>query len=114
MGLTLSRIAPWEMLLPFLFIFLLALFILSLHFWFAMQVHNFVLSIGLGMALILMGMFLREVPLANVVFPWALPSLVFKSPDYATFIGGLLFSLVGSLVCTFAGCWCFVRRDVLA
>jgi hypothetical protein len=114
MGLVLTKITPLDMLVPFLFIFLLALLILSLHFWFAVQVHNFVVSIGLGMALIMMGMFLRELSFFNVAFPWALPVLVYDAPDVATLIGGLLYSMIGGLVCTFAGCWSFVRRDVLA
>lgn len=114
MGLVLANITPLDMLVPFLFIFLFALLILGLHFWFAVRVHNFVLSIGLGMALIMMGMFLRELSFFNVAFPWALPVLVYHAPDVATAIGGLIYSGVGFLLVTLAGCWDFVRHDVLS
>jgi hypothetical protein len=113
-GLSLANITLFRMLIPYLFIFLLSLLILAIHFWFSMRVQNFVLSIGLGFALGLVGAFLRDQGIWNFIFPWALPSLVYTVKTVQEIIPGLAYSLVGFVIFTAAGCLSFIRRDVLS
>ena len=114
MGLSIARITLWDMLVPYLWIFVFALLILALHFWFSMRVQNFVLSIGMGFALTLAGAFLHDVTFWKVAFPWALPSLAFTASAWSEVYVGLLYSGVGFVVISLAGCWEFIRRDVLS
>jgi hypothetical protein len=113
-GLSPARLALGAMLAPYLWIFLFALLIAAIHFWFALRVQNFGLSIGLGFALILAGAFLHREQLWRVVFPWALPSLGFSTSSWVEIVTGLLYSLTGFIVVVYLGCRSFARRDVFS
>jgi hypothetical protein len=114
LGLPIQAIAPWDMLLPYLAIFSYALLIMAIHFWFSLRANNFVLSIGLGLALILAGFFLNEVDVVRAIFPWSLPALVYKAGSLQAGEVGLAYSLIGCVAVSAAGCLDFARHDVLA
>lgn len=111
-GLALANIALWEMLVPYLYIIVLALLIVSFHLWLAMRVHNFVLSIGVGLTLGLAGAFMHEEAIWRLAFPWSLPALVYSAGSQAEAIWGLCYSIIGFVVITIVGCLSFCRRDV--
>lgn len=113
-GLSLARITLWKMLLPYLWEFLFSLLIVAVHFGFSLRVQNFVLSIGLGFALVLAGAFLHEVAFWKIAFPWALPSLAFSAEGWAEGGPGLAYSILGFLLLVYVGCRDFIRRDVLS
>ncbi|NMB90991.1 MAG: ABC transporter permease subunit [Chloroflexi bacterium] len=113
LGLSLETINLWRMLLPYLLIYLYSLLILAFHFWFSTRVHNFALSIGLGFALGLIGLFVHEIDGVRLVFPWALPSIIYARVSVFEGVAGLVYSLAGFAAITYAGCRSFLRRDVL-
>jgi ABC-2 type transport system permease protein len=114
LGLSLARITLGKMLVPYLWIYLFSLLILAIHFWFSMRAENFVLSIGAGFALGLLGAFLHEGGSWSMVFPWSLPPLVYTAESWAQVAAGALYSLVGFAAVAAGGCRSFTRRDVLA
>jgi hypothetical protein len=113
-GLALSQIELWDMLIPYLWIFLLSLLILAIHYWFSMRVQNFVLSIGIGFALVLAGAFLHEETMFNRFFPWSIPSLVYSAKSFEQVQISLIIVLVGFVIVICAGCRNFIRQDVLS
>lgn len=114
LGLSMTNIKLWEMLIPYLIICAFSLFIAAIHLWFSLRAQNFVLSIGVGLALILAGFFLHEIPIIQLIFPWSLPSLVYKAGSLQTALIGMAYALVGWVVVTAAGCIDFTHRDVLS
>jgi hypothetical protein len=114
LGLSMANFTPFRMLYPFLMICVFCLFIAAIHLWFSLRVQNFVLSIGLGLAVILAGFFLSDIPIIGEVFPWSLPTLVYKADTMEALVGGLVYSLVGCLVVTVVGCIDFTRQDILS
>lgn len=114
LGLSLAHFSSGRTLLPFLLICLFASLTGAIQLWFSMRVRNFVLSVGLGLALILAGFFLKEISVVGFIFPWSLPALVYSARTLPEFIGGLAYSLVGWAAVTTAGCLDFTRRDVLS
>lgn len=113
LGLSIQRIALADMLAPYLWILAFSMVILAFHFWLSMHVQNFVLSIGCGFALSLAGAFTHKIAIWKMIFPWALPSLVYTATSWPEVYTGLLYSGVGFLLITAAGCWSFLRRDVV-
>jgi hypothetical protein len=113
-GLSMAQIELWDMLVPFLWIFLLSLLILAIHYWFSMRVQNFVLSIGIGFALVLVGAFLHENLIFNRFFPWSIPSLVYRAESFEQVLASLALDLVGFVIIIYAGCRNFIRQDVLS
>jgi len=113
-GLSLDTLRPGKMLVPFLFIYLFSLLLLAVHYWFSLRVQNFVLSIGAGFVLCLVGAFLHEEAVWRVVFPWSLPALVYTTRDWREVILGLLYSGLGFAGLAWLGCRSFIRRDVLS
>lgn len=114
LGLSLAHFNWGRTLLPFLLICLFASLIGAIQLWFSLRARNFVLSIGLGLALILAGFFLKDISLVRYIFPWSLPALIYSAATLPEFIGGLIYSLVGWAVVTAAGCLDFTRRDILS
>ena len=90
------------------------LLIASVHFWFSMRVHNFVLSIGVGFGLVLLGAFRHDLAFLKLAFLWSLPSLVFTAAGWQEEVLGAAYSLAGFLAISIVGCRSFARRDVLA
>jgi ABC-2 type transport system permease protein len=113
-GLAWSHIELWPMLAPFVAIYGLALFVIALHYVLSLNVHNFVASIGIGLALALVGTGLHDYALARAVFPWCLPTVVYHAETMSDIYAALAVSGGGFLVTTVAGGWLFVRRDVLS
>lgn len=113
-GLAWNRIELWPMLAPFAVIYGLALFLIALHYVLSLNVHNFVVSIGIGLALTLVGAGLHDYALARAAFPWCLPTLVFHAETMGQIYTGLAVSVGGFIVTVAAGGWLFVRRDVLS
>lgn len=114
MGLSLSTFSVLDTLLPFLVICLFAFFIAAIHLWFSLQTQNFVLSIGMGLAFILAGFFLNDIPVMRLVFPWSLPAVVYRATSYQELWTGMAYSLAGWGVVTAVGCLNFTRQDILS
>jgi hypothetical protein len=114
LGLSFSTFSPWHMFMPFGLICLYCFFIAAIHQWFSLRANNFVLSIGLGLALILAGFFLHDIDVIRIVFPWSLPATVYQADTLAVLLGGLAYSLAGWAAVTATGCWDFARQDVLS
>lgn len=113
-GLMMDRLSLFGLLLSFLLIFAYSLLLLAVHFWFSMRVQNFVLTIGLGFFLSLLGAFLHDEAIVRVLFPWCLPSLARSTGSWQEGVIGLMYSLVGFVLITALGCHSFTRRDVLS
>lgn len=113
-GLSLTHLNSMGLLIPFLLMLAFSLLLLSIHFWFSMRVQNFVLTIGVGFFLSLVGAFLHDEPIWRVVFPWCLPSLVRSAGGWQEPAAGLIYSAAGFVLVTYLGCRNFLRRDVLS
>jgi hypothetical protein len=112
-GLSLMRLNLFGLLLPFVLIFLFSLILISIHFWFSMRVQNFVLTVGIGFFLSLVGAFLHDEAIWRVVFPWCLPSLVRSANSLQEGMAGLLYSLSGFALLAYLGSRNFQQHDVL-
>ncbi len=113
-GLSLARLNLFGLLLPFVLIFLFSLLLIAIHFWFSMRVQNFVLTVGIGFFLSLVGAFLHDEPIWQIIFPWSLPSLVRSASSWQEGMIGLLYSFLGFILLAYLGSRNFLRRDVLS
>ena len=112
-GLIFQQMPIVRMLLAFLYIFILGLFMTGLQFFMSMKAKNFVLSIGVGVACILAGIFLADVDGLSFIFPWALPASVYKADTIAELVGSMIYSLAGFALTVYWNGRIFVRQDIL-
>ena len=112
-GLVFSQMPFGYMLLVFLVITLLGLLMSSLQFYFSMRVNNFVLSIGVGVALVLSGMFFSDVDGLRYIYPWSLPALIYKDCSPAEVYIPMAYSMIGFIVTTYFNTRAFMRQDIL-
>ncbi len=112
-GLSLARLNPLGLFIPFLFAFLYSLLLLAIQFWFSMWVQRFSLTVGVGFFLSLVGAFMHDEAIWRLVFPWSLPSLARSASGWQEGVIGLLYSIAGFAVVVCLGCQSFARRDVL-
>jgi hypothetical protein len=112
-GLIFQQMPLMRMLLVFLGIFISGLFMTGLQFFLSMRAKNFVLSIGVGVACILVGIFLADVDGLRLIYPWSLPASIYKADTVAELVGPMLYSLVGFVLTVYWNGRTFVWQDIL-
>jgi hypothetical protein len=110
-GLIFSQMPVGNVLVIFLMIFVLGMLMMGLQFFFSMRVNNFVLSIGVGLAFILAGMFIAEVPVVRFFYPWSLPELVFKADTFLELYLPMAYSFLGFILTALFNCRVFIHKD---
>jgi hypothetical protein len=111
-GLVFTQMPVWNMLWVYFAIFTLGMLMAGLQFEFSLRVNNFVLSVGVGIALILSGMFFTEVPGVRFIYPWSLQALIYKADTLAQLFLSMIFSVLGFAALTWWGGRAFIHRDI--
>ncbi|HLY24921.1 MAG TPA: ABC transporter permease [Aggregatilineales bacterium] len=107
---------PWTSLLSALLLgYLAAWLIIAIHTFAAMRWPSFVITIGIGMAAVMGGVFGANNQDWAYLYPWTLPAVMvrqFTGTDSMIAMPTLLYGLIGGLVIMIAGCWYFSRRNI--
>lgn len=112
-GLQIASIPVARMLALFLIIFVLGLLMTTIQLEISLRVKNFVISIGVGLALLLAGMYFAEVDVLCYLYPWSLQALIYKSDQIWMVIVGAAISLGGTLLLANLRLYKFAHEDVL-
>jgi hypothetical protein len=107
---------PWANMLEAVALgYLAAWLIIAIHTFIAMRWPSFVITIGIGMAAVMAGVFGVNNQDLAYLYPWTLPAVAvrqFFGKDSMIATPTLLYSVVGAVAIMIAGCWYFSRRNV--
>lgn len=102
-----------EMAWIFLLTYLSSWLILSLHTWVAHNWRSFVVASGFGIFMTIAGVMIINSDYAGY-YPWTLSGVVIHNiQEGLPYLNLVSFSMLAALLIFLAGCFLFVRRDVL-
>src|SRR5262249_4020008 len=90
-------------------VWLASWFIIAIHTWISMRWSGFPIPLGVGIAGTFFALFAASAWIGKY-YPWLLPMNIFINGRYTS---AIVLGVVGGVIAVVAGCFEFIRRDVL-